>query len=167
MEGSELAKEYPLVLTSGRVPYYHHNTLRNIPWLREIYPAPEVLIHPKAAVKYGVEDGDWIWVESQRGRIRGIACLTEGINPGSICMERFWNPETLNTKTHGWQEMNVNVLTKSQAPFNDVVGTYTLRAFLVKIYKAKEGAPEGVWLNPEDFKPWLPSYSEPTKEVDF
>ena len=167
LEGSELAKEYPLVLTSGRVPYYHHNTLRNIPWLREIYPAPEVLIHPTAAVKYGIEDGDWIWVESKRGRIRGIACLTEGINPGSICMERFWNPETLNTKTHGWQEMNVNVLTKSQAPFNDVVGTYTLRAFLVKIYKAKEGAPEGVWLNPEDFKPWLPNYSEPTKEVDF
>ncbi len=167
LEGSELAKEYPLVMTNGRVPYYHHNTLRNIPWLREIYPAPEVWIHPTAAKKYGVEDGDWIWVESKRGRIRGIACLTEGINPGSVCMERFWNPETLNTKTHGWQEMNVNVLTKSQAPFNDVVGTYTLRAFLVKIYKAKEGAPEGVWLKPEDFKPWLPNYTEPTKEVNF
>ncbi len=167
MKGSELANEFPLVLTSGRVPYYHHNTLRNIPWLREIYPAPEVWIHPTAAKKYDVEDGDWIWVESKRGRIRGIACLTEGINPGTVCMERFWNPETLNTKTHGWQEMNVNVLTKSQAPFNDVVGTYTLRAFLVKIYKAKEGAPEGVWLKPEDFKPWLPNYSEPTKEVNF
>ena len=58
-------------------------------------------------------------------------------------MERFWNPETLGTKTHGWMETNVNVLTKADAPFNDVVGTYTLRAFLVKVYPAEE-APEGI-----------------------
>lgn len=71
-------------------------------------------------------------------------------------MERFWNPEKLNTPTHGWREMNVNMLTKADAPFNDVVGTYTLRGFLVKVTKA-EGPPEGVWLKPEDFKPWLPA----------
>ena len=52
--------------------------------------------------------------------------------------------------------MNVNVLTKASAPFNDVVGTYTLRVFQVKVYKAEEGAPEGVWTKPEDFKTWLP-----------
>ena len=165
LPGSPLAEEYPLVMTGGRVPFYHHNTQRNIPWLREIYPAPEVWIHPTAAQRYGIADGDWVWVESQRGKIRGIACVTEGIQPQTVYMERFWNPETLNTKTHGWQEMNVNVLTKSDAPFNDVVGTYTLRAFLVKVYKA-EGAPEGVWLKPEAFKPWLPKPSDPTKEVN-
>lgn len=37
----EIAKKYPLVLTSGRIPMYHHGTLRNIPYLREIYPVPE------------------------------------------------------------------------------------------------------------------------------
>ena len=156
--------EYPLVFTGGRVPYYHHNTLRNIPWLREMYPAPELWIHPDAAEKYGIEDGDWVWVESRRGRTRGVAKVTQGINPGTVYMERFWTPETLNTPTHGWREMNVNMLTKSTAPFNDVVGTYTLRAFQVKVYKA-EGAPEGVWLNPEDFRPWLPVPAESTKEV--
>ena len=160
----QLAGEYPLVLTGGRVPYYHHNTLRNIPWLREMYPAPELWIHPDAAGRYGVEDGAWVWVESRRGRTRAVAKVTQGINPGAVCMERFWNPETLNTPTHGWREMNVNLLTKVTAPFNDVVGTYTLRAFQVKVYPA-EGAPEGVWLNPEDFRPWLPIPSQPTQEV--
>ena len=58
-------------------------------------------------------------------------------------MERFWFPETLYTKTHGWTECNVNVLTKNDAPFNDMVGTYTLRGIQVRISKAKEGeAPE-------------------------
>ncbi|WP_411682183.1 molybdopterin-dependent oxidoreductase, partial [Clostridium thailandense] len=112
LPGSKLAKEYPLVMTGGRVPFYHHNTLRNIPWLREIYPVPELWIHPKAAETYGVSEGDWVWVESKRGKIRAVASVTEGINPGTVYMERFWNPETLNTETHGWKEMNVNMLTK-------------------------------------------------------
>ena len=161
---SDLASEYPLVYTGGRVPYYHHNTLRNIPWLREMYPAPELWIHPEAAEKYGVEDGGWVWVESLRGRTRAVAKVTAGINPGTVFMERFWVPENLNGPTHGWKEMNVNLLTKATAPFNDVVGTYTLRAFQVKVYKA-EGAPEGVWLDPEEFRPWLPVPAGPTKEV--
>ena len=60
-------------------------------------------------------------VESKRGKIRAKALVTKGINPGTVCMERFWHPETMNTKTHGWQETNVNVLSKSTAPFNDVL----------------------------------------------
>ena len=165
LEGSEMAKEFPLVMTNGRLPYFHHGTLRNTPWTREIYPAPEVWINPADAKKYGIEDNEWVWVESQRGKVRGLANVTAGIGKGAVYMERYWNPETLNTETHGWKEMNVNVLARSRAPFNDVFGTYTLRGYLVKVYKAEEGAPEGVWLNPKDFKPWLPQPSERTVDI--
>ncbi len=126
---------------------------------------PEVWINPADAETYGVANGDWIWIESQRGRIRGIANLTQGIGRGVVYMERYWNPETLDTPTRGWQEMNVNMLSKSAAPYNDIVGTYTLRGYQVRIYKAEEGAPEGVWLKPQDFKPWLPEYSDPTPQL--
>ena len=153
-----------MVLTGGRLPLNHHSTLRNIPWLREISSAPELLINPIDAASYGISDCDWVWVESKRGKIRGIANVTEGIKPGTVFMERFWNPETLNTETHGWKEMNVNVLTKADAPFNDVVGTYTLRAFLVKVSRA-DGPPAGVWTKAKDFKAWLPEPSDPTEEV--
>lgn len=164
LEGSELAKEFPLVMTGGRVPFFHHNTLKNVPMLREIYPVPELWIHPTAAQTYGISEGDWVWIESKRGKIRAVASVTEGINPGTVYMERFWNPETLNTETHGWKEMNVNMLTKEDAPFNDVVGTYTLRGFLVKVSKA-DGPPEGIWTKPEDFKQWLPQPTDRTEEV--
>ena len=80
--------------------------------------------------------------------------MTKGIRPGCVYMERFWTPETLNTKTHGWQEMNVNVLTRSEAPFNDVVGTHVLRGFQVKVYPA-DSAPEGVRTEPQQFRSWL------------
>jgi len=149
------SEQFPLVYTGGRVPFYHHSTGRNIPALREIYPVPELSIHTSDARKYGLIHGEWVWIESPRGKIRAKVKATEGIRPGVVHMERFWNPETLNTDTHGWQEMNVNVLTSSSAPFNDVVGTHTLRGFQVKVYKA-DGPPEGIWQNPQDFKSWLP-----------
>ena len=151
----ETAKNYPLVMTNGRVPFYHHGTLRNIPRLREMYPAPELWISPEDAAKEDIENGGWVWIESKRGKIRAKALVTKGIKPGTVCMERFWNPETLNTETHGWQEMNVNMLSKSTAPYNDIVGTHTLRAYQVKVTRAEEG-PVGVWTKPEDFKSWLP-----------
>jgi len=157
--GGKLAEDFPLVMTTGRVPFYHHSTLRNIPMLREMCPVAEIWIHPDTARTYGIAPDDWVWVESQRGKIRAKALITSGISPGVVCMERFWNPETLNTETHGWREMNVNVLTKADGPYNDVVGTYTLRGFLVRIRRA-DGPPKGVWITPEDFRTWLPAPSK-------
>ena len=151
----EISKEYPLTITSGRVPFYHHSTLRNIPRLREMYPVPEVWINADKAAELGIEQGDWAWVESKRGKVRAKALVTEGIAPDTVALERFWFPETLNTDTHGWKESNMNVLTKSDGPYNDIVGTHTLRAFQVKVYKA-DSAPEGVWTKPEEFRKWLP-----------
>lgn len=158
----ETRKDYPITLTNGRLPMYHHGTLRNIPYLREIYPVPEIWLNPVTAPKYGVTTGDWVWIESKRGKTRGKVRVTEGIPPETAYMERFWFPETLYTKTHGWTECNVNVLTKIDAPFNDMVGTYTLRGIQVRISKAKEGAPKGIWQKPEDFAPWMPKPTDTT-----
>lgn len=165
LEDSELAKKYPLVMTNGRLPFYHHSTLRNVPWLREMYPVPEIWIHPAAAKNYGISHGDWVWVESLRGKIKAKANVTKGINPRAVYMERFIFPENYHTETEGWREMNVNVLSKSTAPYNDVVGTYTLRGFLVRVSKANDGPPKGVWTKPEQFREWLPQPSDPTEVV--
>ncbi len=154
----DLAAKYPLTLTSGRLPYYHHGTLRNIPWLRELYPVPLLSINPETASSLGIADGDWVWVESQRGKIRAQAYVTEGIHPKVVFMERFWYPELPEAapSCYGFSVSGVNILTKGDPPYNPEFGTYTLRGFLVKVTKAAEGAPAGVWTKPEDFKPWLP-----------
>ncbi|MCQ2530534.1 MAG: molybdopterin-dependent oxidoreductase [Lachnospiraceae bacterium] len=151
----ETTKEYPLTMTNGRVPFFHHSTLRNIPRLREMYPVPEIWINTDKAAELGIESGKWVWVESKRGKVRAKAVATENIGPNTVWMERFWFPETLNTETHGWKESNVSVLAKSEGPYNDILGTYTLRAYQVKVYNA-DSAPEGIWTEPADFKKWLP-----------
>jgi anaerobic selenocysteine-containing dehydrogenase len=150
-----IGKEFPLTMTNGRLPMFHHGTLRNSPFVREIYPLPEIWVNPADAKKYGVAQGDWTWVESKRGKIRAKARVTTGIPERVVYMERFWNPENLSKETHGWKEMNVNVLSINEAPYNPVVGTYTLRGYQVRISKAASG-PEGVFQKPEDFKVWMP-----------
>lgn len=50
----DIAKEFPLVLTNGRLPMFHHGTLRNNPYMRELYPVPEAWVNPVDAKKYGV-----------------------------------------------------------------------------------------------------------------
>lgn len=65
-DGVQFGDRYPLILTQGRLPQNHHGTLRNNPYLREMYPAPELWVHPADAQKYGVENGDWVNIKSPR-----------------------------------------------------------------------------------------------------
>ena len=130
---------YPYALTQGRLPIFHHGTLRNTPWTRELWPYP--------------------------GKTQGRCRVTKSVAPKVIYQERFWNPELLNSDdpNRAWQVMNINVLTQNndECPFNDVYGTYTLRGIQINVTKA-DGAPEGVWIEPTDFTPWLPEPSENT-----
>ncbi len=164
--------EYPFILTSGRVPHFHHGTMRHAAYARELYPAPDVRINPRSAAELGIEHGDWVKVTSRRGEIAGRAYLTEGVAPGVVWMERFWNPECFDEsvpaeqRTAGWREMNVNVLTKNSAPFNEVYGSYTNRGFTVRVEKGEQ--PANVWVEPEEFEPFLPTLqSEPVTEDVF
>jgi anaerobic selenocysteine-containing dehydrogenase len=163
--------EYPLVLTSGRLPYFHHGTMRHAAFAREIYPLPQLRMNPKTASKYGLEHDDWVHVASRRGEITVRAYVTEGIAPGVVWMERFWNPEAFDKSQKkidgGWRQCNVNILTKNSAPFNECFGSYTNRGFTVKISKAS-GPPENVWFEPEQFEPFMPTLQgEPNTKAVF
>jgi len=151
--------EYPLVLTSGRVYYWHHGTQRHSPFIRELLPVPDVRIHPRTAEKYGLKHMDWVEITSRRGSTKGRVFYTASMDERVIFMERFWNPECYDNaqpkKTGGWQECNVNVLTKASAPYNEVFGSYTNRGFTVKIEKSTK--PDNIWTQPKEFEPFLPS----------
>ncbi|MFQ9677527.1 MAG: molybdopterin dinucleotide binding domain-containing protein [Eggerthella lenta] len=152
-------EEYPFVLTSGRVPYFHHGTMRHAALSRELFPTAEIRINPASAKELGIEHMDWVKVTSRRGEVHARAYLTEGVHPKTVWMERFWNPECYDESqtnpTAGWRECNVNVLTKNDAPFNEVYGSYTNRGFTVKIEKSQK--PANVWVEPEEFAPFLPT----------
>lgn len=161
--------EYPLTLTSGRTHYWHHSTLRHMPFNRELMPEPEILINPDSAREYGVADGDWALVSSRRGSTHGVVRETEGIAPGVVWMERFWNPECFDSSQEspsgGWQECNLALLTIEHTA-NEVFGSASYRGFQVKIEKSTK--PDRVWTEPKQFEPFMPTLqSEPVTEEAF
>jgi anaerobic selenocysteine-containing dehydrogenase len=135
----ELAKEYPLILTTGgRSPYYFHSQYRQIPWLRQLQPYPITQIHPETAKKLGIASGDWVWIETPRGRIKQVAELFGGIALGVVRVQaQWWYPE-MPAPDHGFMISNANVLTSSDPPFDPAIGSTSMRALLCKVYKVEE-----------------------------
>jgi anaerobic selenocysteine-containing dehydrogenase len=136
----EMAKEYPYILTAGaRCPVFFHSEHRMIPWLREIYPDPIVEIHPQTAEKHGIKEGDWVFIESPRGRIKQRAKLTTGIDPRIVAAQHGWWFPEVKTPDHGWDKSNINILTDNDPAGYDVaMGSTNLRVLLCKIYPAEE-----------------------------
>ncbi len=137
----ELVKEYPLILTAGaRSKSLYHSEHRMIPWLREIQPYPEVEIHPDTAAKHGIRDGDCVYIESPRGRVKQIARLTTGIDPRVVAAHHGWWYPEIKTPDHGWDKSNINVLTDNDpAGYDPAMGSTNLRVLLCKIYPAEGG----------------------------
>jgi anaerobic selenocysteine-containing dehydrogenase len=133
----ELAREYPLVLSTGyRQPFYFLSQYRNIPWLRSFQKDPVVQIHPETAKEYGIEDGDWAWIESPRGRIKQKARLFPGIHPKVVmATANCFYPEEPGP-LHGLLTSNPNVLT-SNDHCDPMYGSPDLTALLCKVYKVK------------------------------
>lgn len=132
----DLAEEFPLIFTSWKSGPFRHSGGRQIKALRGLHPEPVVWIHPETAAEVGIEDGDWVYVETRRGRIRQKAKLTEDIAPRVVGVDyAWWFPEKGPEAQFGWAESNVNVLTDNKGPFNREMGTANLRGIACRVYK--------------------------------
>jgi anaerobic selenocysteine-containing dehydrogenase len=132
----ELYKEYPYILITGmRSPGFFHTENRQVPWLRELHRDPVIEIHPQTAEKEGIREGDWVVIESPRGRVRQRAKLFAGIDPRVIgAQHAWWFPER-EDPGHGWDESNINILTDNIYDSCDpAMGATSVRTLLCKIY---------------------------------
>jgi anaerobic selenocysteine-containing dehydrogenase len=131
----ELLDRYPYILNAGlRTPTFFHSANRMIPWLREIRPDPIAEIHPETAQERGIHDGQWVYIESPRGRIRQRAKLNDGIHPRVIVAEHGWWFPELRDPGHGWDIANVNILTdNSPENLDPVMASTNLRVLLCNI----------------------------------
>jgi len=138
----EIAKEYPLMLiTGGRFIPMFHSEHRQVDWMRRQHPDPLVQINPRTAEGLDIKDGDWVWIESRRGRVRMKAKLFDGIDPRVVhCEHGWWFPELPGEEPwlHGVWESNVNVLTDDDPDTCDEhAGGWPLKTALCKVYKCK------------------------------
>ena len=135
----ELAKEYPLILSTGRrSPAYFHSEHRNIPWLRQIHPDPIVEINPDTARSLGISDGEWVWVEDWLGRCRLKAKVTPAVPEWMVMAEHgWWFPEEEGAEPtlFGVWKSNINQLIPMGYQGKDGLGA-PIKHLLCRVYKS-------------------------------
>ena len=140
----DLAKQYPLIFTSWKTAAFRHSGGRQITSLRGTHQDPVIHIHPDTAGTRGVKDGDWVYIETKRGRIRQKATLTTKIDPRVVGIDwAWWFPEKGPSGSFGWTESNINTLTDGEPPYNREMATPNLRGILCEVYKVPNDSPDG------------------------
>lgn len=139
----ELAKEYPFVLTTGgRFNPYYNAEHRQIESFRKRYPWPRMEMNPETAKSLGIEEGDWVWIESSRGRCKHVCAYEEKIDPRVVHGQHgWWYPEDPpeEPSLHGVWKSNINILTDDDPEVcNPINGGWPLRALLCKVYPCRD-----------------------------
>ena len=88
----EVAVEYPLILNTGANfrPMFHSENRHWGMGYREQHPDPITEIHPDTAAPLGIQEGDWVCVETRRGVIKQKAHVTDEIHPRVVNVQRHW-----------------------------------------------------------------------------
>lgn len=131
-----LHERFPYILITGaRQPGFFHAENRQLPWTRELHSDPVVEIHPDTARAEGIADGEWVVLESPRGRIRQRAKITAGIRPNVVSAQHAWWFPEKGAPGYGWADSNVNILTDNAFENCDpAMGATHIRSLLCKIY---------------------------------
>jgi len=84
------AKEFPLILTSGRLVDYEGGgeETRSNKWLAELVQDMFVEVNPADAADRGIKDGSWVWVTGPEGRSKAKmkASVTPRVGKGLVWM---------------------------------------------------------------------------------
>ena len=113
-----------------------------VPWLRELDPDPQCEINDRTAAALDVSNGEWVYIENTRGRIKMKAKVTPTSHPRVVTAPHgWWLPET-DGKAPGFfstWDHNINNLTSMGNQAKSGFGGTNYRSSLCRIVKIKGG----------------------------
>ncbi|MGZ8265460.1 MAG: molybdopterin oxidoreductase family protein [Burkholderiales bacterium] len=146
---------YPLAAITQRPMAMYHSWDSQNAWLRQIHAHNYLFVNPALARNEGIEDGDWIWVESMHGKVRCMCRYSEAVEPGTV-----WTWNAIGKARGAWHLasdanesergfllnhlISDQLILTGQAPISNSdpitgqAGWYDVR---VRIYKAGAGEP--------------------------
>ncbi|MBI5460972.1 MAG: molybdopterin oxidoreductase family protein [Gammaproteobacteria bacterium] len=169
--------KYPLnAITQRPMAMYHSWDSQNA-WLRQIHTYNYLYVNPLTARAQDIEDGGWLWVESQWGKVRCMCRYSEAVEPGTV-----WTWNAIGKASGGWglepnaneskQGFLLNHVISEELPPNDAgahvsnsdpvtgqAGWYDVR---VRIYKA-DASEEKVSFPQFDTLDTVPGQDKPKK----
>lgn len=93
--GEIQSKEFPEILTTGRVVFHYlsGNQTRRIDFLMEKCPEPYAEMHPEMASKYNLQDGEEVELETRRAKMKLKVRLTKAIRKDTVFVPYHWGKE--------------------------------------------------------------------------
>ena len=91
-------KRYPLNAVTQRPMAMYHSWDSQNAWLRQIHSHNFLHVNPVTAKAAGIEDGGWMWVESQWGKVRCLARYSEAVEPGTV-----WTWNAIGKSKGAWR----------------------------------------------------------------
>ncbi len=91
------ADEYPFFALTQRPMFMYHSWDSQNVWLRQIMAQNYMYMNSRRAAEMGIQDFDWIWVESHNGKIRCQVKTMEGTQEDTI-----WTWNAIGKQKGAW-----------------------------------------------------------------
>jgi anaerobic selenocysteine-containing dehydrogenase len=166
-------EKYPLAAITQRPMAMYHSWDSQNAWLRQIHAHNHLYVNPVTARKQAIADGDWIWIESQWGRVRCMAKWSEAVEPNTVWtwnaigkQEGAWSLAPRANEARKGFLLNHLISEKlpegisNSDPITGQAGWYDVR---VRIYKAADDEAKETWPRFEAM-PRLPGMREEVPE---
>ena len=75
---------FPMSAITQRPMHIYHSWGSHNAWIRQITAENRLYMNSERAKALGIEDGDWVWIKSAIGRVKGRVRLMEGVNPDTV-----------------------------------------------------------------------------------
>ena len=136
----ELAERYPLIFTCAKHTLFCESQHRALPSLRRRARDPEIELHPEAAAARGINAGDWVSIETPKGRVRARASLNDTLDPRVVCGQHGWWQACPEIDAPGYPAFdasgaNVNLIIGGDVA-DPISGSTPLRAYICEISRA-------------------------------
>lgn len=145
--GEEAFERYPLYMTNGKEGAYFSSGYRHIERMKKYKSEAIVEMNPKTAEKYGLKDGEMIYIESRKGRIQQRLKVAEHVHPMVVVASFGWWDTEAEDNEFNWRKYNINVLTDGDPPNDPATGSVQLRGVPVRVF-----AEEPTWPSPQELE---------------
>ncbi len=131
----DTSDDYPLLLTNAKEEAFVGSGYRNVTMLRKITPDPIVELHPSTARQHGLKEGEWIFIETRKGRITQRLVLNPNLDPRVVFVAfGWWFPEE-PSDLYQWDRSNLNILTESGPPYDMIAGGVQIKGLPCRVGK--------------------------------
>jgi anaerobic selenocysteine-containing dehydrogenase len=136
----DLRERFPLILTCAKHTLFCESQHRGLPSLRRHAPDPEVELHPEAAAQRGIGPGDWVYIETPRGRVRARAKLNDTLAADVVCGQHGWWQGCPEIGAPAYDPFspegaNFNLIIGNEA-IDPISGSVPHRAYLCQVFPA-------------------------------